>query len=419
MSLPIITNENTGWTFTFKTQVTANSDFYNDKIKKDTEFVMLIDTDSVQKFDFGFETQPRADVINIQAVNQVDVDVLRWEFENFSQQSTYSFTTYNGTIQTGLTWLEFNPKLQKVNDLGYRFFDVTIKMSPFNLNILAGYTVGGFTSVPVATIDKIFFDTEVNASISSTLAEVRFSAFGFNSATSGFTAGGYNSAFLDSIEKLTFNTDLNQALTNVLSVLSTARGNGADLNSTLAGYSCCGYALNVIDKLTFSDDICAVLGILSCLLRSYTVGINSSTYGYIMAGYVSGSEVNSIDRVTFSNDANNTIAKVLSSARDNMCGFNSTTIGYTTGGDISGVTNKIEKMVFATETCSDAVIVLSVARENGAGINSNYVGLTMGGSATSAVIDRLIFATETNAAMTAVLSTGRVNASGFQSGGIY
>ena len=84
-------------------------------------------------------------------------------------------------------------------------------------------------------------------------------------------------------------------------------------------------------------------------LRTGPSASHSSTYGYVMGGYV-GPETNIIEKVSFSTDGNSVDVGDLLATSTNGAGCSSSTYGYQVGGYTpSAYTNIIQKLSWSSE----------------------------------------------------------------------
>lgn len=282
----------------------------------------------------------------------------------------------------------------------------------------SGYTSGGNAepNIPVTTIDKFPFTSDIDATTVGDLILLNASTAGQSSTTSGYSSRSV-------IEKFPFSASF--SITEVGN-LSETRAFGAGQSSVENGYTSGGSTpiilFNVVDKFPFATDTNASdVGDLT-QGRYGAAGQSSSESGYSSGGVYSKSPAlfnTVIDKFPFSSDTNASEVGFLDTARYHSAGQSSASSGYTSGG-LAPITNIIDKFPFATDTNATDVGVLSQIRYGAAGQSSVENGYTSGGASPTPTlvrvdtVDKFPFATDTNATNVGDLTQARYLVAGQQ-----
>ena len=229
---------------------------------------------------------------------------------------------------------------------------------PFHgYGLIAGFASGGPNTS--ATIDKISFASDGDATGHGDMSEAKNRSAGQSSETHGYASGGYRAsggpARFDNIDKFAF----------------ASNTTGADVGDLSVG-------------------------------RRTPSGQSSETQGFSSGGNNSpDGEVNTIDKFTFATDGNATDVGDLTTTRTHTMGQNSVTYGYVSGGSTPNPGHdKIEKFAFASNGNATDIADLTVGRYAGAGHSSETYGFNSGGqegTPTSNIIDKFPFASDSDA----------------------
>jgi hypothetical protein len=244
---------------------------------------------------------------------------------------------------------------------------------------IRGYFGGGFTaaSAPTAEMDGIQFSNETSINPTSVLSVSRFALAGLNSSIKGYFVGGATAGTVatSEIDGIRFS---NETAINPTITLSVARYYSAGVSSESWGYCAGGDGgQGEIDSIQFQNETTFNTSATLNTYRSFIAGVNSFTRGYFGGGNTgingSGSDVNEIDGIIFSSGVAINPSATLSFARYGASGVNSTTRGYFVGGYVTGSginTSEIDGIQFSDETAINPSAALSVARRNFAGVQS-------------------------------------------------
>lgn len=172
-----------------------------------------------------------------------------------------------------------------------------------------GYAIGGSAYIYKLIQDITFpFDSGSAGSI-ATLTNDSIEGAGYNSSTYGYSSGGFNpSISISVVERLLFPFSMSSTATHVGN-LTSSKGRIGGCNSSNHGYiiggefTYAGTPITQIDRVAFPFDsgTSSSVGNLSSIVSS-TGCCNSSTHGYSLGGYDTGSNT-SVQRITFPFDS--------------------------------------------------------------------------------------------------------------------
>ena len=252
----------------------------------------------------------------------------------------------------------------------------------------------------------------------------------FQGTAFGYSAGGYATpSMINNICKFSFTADANATDVGDLSGLRS--GPSASHSSTY-GYVMGGYVgpeTNIIEKVSFSTDG-NMVDVGDLLTNSnHGVGCSSSTYGYHVGGFNGSAYTNVIQKLSWSAEGNSSDVAALLAVLGRQDNSSSTTHGYTAGGRNGNPVNTIQKFPFATDSNStDVGDLLAATKEGCGGVNSSTHGYHCQGYLTGTTmqdrIEKYTFASDANstdvgnATSVAILSTGSSSTTyGYLSGG--
>lgn len=192
---------------------------------------------------------------------------------------------------------------------------------------VSGYTSGGFPDTKV--IDKFPFASDGNAVSVGNLTNFMYGGSSHHTETYGYHGGGYwggNLTAYSNINQISFATD-GDATT--VGNLSTARYPSIGQSSSTDGYSMTN---TIRDKFPFANGGTAVdLGNLPTLRFAHGAGQSSDTDGYYVA-MKNDYTTSFIDKYPFASDTFASSVGTMTVLRYYTVGQSSTTYGYTTGG---------------------------------------------------------------------------------------
>ena len=338
-------------------------------------------------------------------------DIIFVRDKRFDDKGTFYFGRDSATWDRVLTSSEL------LEDSNYGLSTVVIGPAPPSFTgENYGYTSGGITSNPSATIDKVSFASDGNATTVGSLSQARNGPAGQSSDTHGYNAGGWAPPAYTAVDKFSFASDGNATFAFSIAAVAYAMGHSSTTDGYYSGSNQVPSQFYIM-KYPFAVETSSTnIGNLSTII-GYGAGHSDhgQGYGYVSGGYNSSfTSQNKIDSFPFASNSNSTTVGTLTRAVYNVAGQGSATHGYTSGGqDPTGTSNKVEKWPFATSTTSALAGVLTVARYDGAEQSSTVSGYTSGGNSSN-VIDKFSFAADTNATDVGDLTVARSNSAGQQ-----
>jgi len=252
----------------------------------------------------------------------------------------------------------------------------------------------------------------------------------FQGSAFGYSAGGYAQPNnINTICKFSFTADTNA--TDVGDLTGVRNAPSASHSSTY-GYVMGGYVsaeVNIIEKVSFSTDGNGV-DVGDLLTNSnHGVGCSSSTYGYHVGGFNGSAYTNVIQKLSWSAEGNSSDVADLLAVLGRQDNSSSTTHGYAAGGRNGNPVNTIQKFPFATDSNStDVGDLLAATKEGCGGVNSSTHGYHCQGYLTGTTmqnrIEKYTFASDANstdvgdATSVAIFSSGTSSTTyGYLSGG--
>lgn len=192
---------------------------------------------------------------------------------------------------------------------------------------------------------------------------------------------------------------------------------GGDFGFVVGGTNTVTY-VSIIERITmpFNGGISTVVGNNKDSNSCYGGGyFNSSTYGYMLAGFSGTAYVSNINTIQFPFDSGTTVqAGNTEPTRSCMGGCNSSIAGYGMGGMLTSTAiSFISKLVFSSNIYVQSVANLSLASEQYAACNSSIHGFVFGGNNSAggtsfySKIQRMVFSADT----TTAISTGNLSVS--------
>ena len=278
-----------------------------------------------------------------------------------------------------------------------------------------GYIMGDASGVPeINSIYRFSFPfTSVAAALVGNIVPSHGYSAGVNSSSHGFICGGRNTTtFISICQRFDFPFD--SGIATVVGNLATEKSYSTGVDeadfveifteaptpetATNFGYIAGGafyaatYMTKNIQRITFPFTS-GVANVTAELADYHTSsgGLNSTTYGYVIAGLQTSSTPNSnIEKFAFPfNSGTANVVGIIggsSSRRSNPFSFNSSAHGYLSGGFYTGTSNYSDIQRFEFPFDSGATIqvgfitsAITVNRGSGASCNSSTHGYMMGG----------------------------------------
>ena len=219
------------------------------------------------------------------------------------------------------------------------------------------------------TIDRFPFASDTNASDWGDLTDVIAYGTGCSDVDYGYTVGGRNaSIYVDVIQRFQFSSNAGASDVGDLTANRQAMTGHSDQGNSY-GFVAGGETgppwaeLNIIERFAFasssnSSDVGDLIAANSNQFRNWSIGPNSSSYGFTIGG--NPNSINNIQRFAFASSANATDWADLTTGNYGQAGSSSGTNGYAAGGAVTNTT--IEKFPFASQTNATDIGNLSVNR---------------------------------------------------------
>lgn len=271
-----------------------------------------------------------------------------------------------------------------------------------------GYVCGGSTSGDfggqISLINRISYEFDSISKSSNFLTANITSNVGVNSSQFGYLCGGYTSSWITKIEKLSFAND--SAITGNVGNISAPRVFFSGCNSSQYAYIIgsgqnYGSYLSSIERILFPIDgstgiVCGNLIINNGTWRQAT--FNSSRHGYVCCGTYSTIESKKIDRFAFPFDSGTTtnVGEVMETQfRYFSVGLNSSLFGYICGGrgTLDVTCSLIERLDMSLVAGNSIVVgyLPNSIRFRSSSNNSSKHGYICGGHSNISSIDRFLF----------------------------
>ena len=252
-----------------------------------------------------------------------------------------------------------------------------------------GFFFGGFITATldyVSTIDRLDFPFHLSTGMVRGVLTQEKSAMGScNSSTYGYIFGGWNKATgsaTNRMERISFPFDTGNSIQRGNLAASTFEPGGC--NSSTYGYIMGANTTGTnpyqeIGRFQFPFDAGgpSSVGLFDAAITTGS-GLNSSTAGYLVAIRRSASPSNVVYKLTFpwTSGTASTYAN-LANSRENGAACNSTIYGYVMGGTISGNALKtMERFEFAADTSISSRGELSSSRRANVGLDgTDFVGM--------------------------------------------
>ena len=278
-----------------------------------------------------------------------------------------------------------------------------------------GYACGAYSASDV--IDKFSYTSDGNASDVGNLTIARGISQGNSSSTYGHVSGGRGgSTYYNTIDRFPFASDTNASdwgdLTDVI-----AYGTGCsdvDYGYTVGGRNASIY-VDVIQRFQFSSNAGASdVGDLTANRQAMTGHSDQgNSYGFVAGGETGPpwAELNIIERFAFASSSNSSDVGDLIAANSNQfrnwsIGPNSSSYGFTIGGNPNSI-NNIQRFAFASSANATDWADLTTGNYGQAGSSSGTNGYAAGGAVTNTTIEKFPFASQTNATDIGNLSVNR------------
>ena len=278
-----------------------------------------------------------------------------------------------------------------------------------------GYACGAYSASDV--IDKFSYTSDGNASDVGNLTIARGISQGNSSSTYGHVSGGRGgSTYYNTIDRFPFASDTNASdwgdLTDVI-----AYGTGCsdvDYGYTVGGRNASIY-VDVIQRFQFSSNAGASdVGDLTANRQAMTGHSDQgNSYGFVAGGETGPpwAELNIIERFAFASSSNSSDVGDLIAANSNQfrnwsIGPNSSSYGFTIGGNPNSI-NNIQRFAFASSANATDWADLTTGNYGQAGSSSGTNGYAAGGANTNTTIEKFPFASQTNATDIGNLSVNR------------
>lgn len=269
-----------------------------------------------------------------------------------------------------------------------------------------GYVCGGSTSGDIggqiSLINRISYEFETVSQSTNSLSTNTTSVVGCNSSLYGYLCGGYTTSWTTKIDKLSFAN--NSTITTSVGNISTTRLYHSGCNSSQYAYIIgsgqnYGNYLSSIERVLFPIEgatgvVCGNLIINNGTWRQAT--FNSSRHGYVCGGTYYYNEPKKIDRFAFPFDSGTTVTVgEVVVIRSSSIGVNSSLFGYVCGGACDGygtACSYVERIDMSLTTGNSVVVgYLSNSKQVSSSNNSSKHGYICGGYTTLSVIDRFLF----------------------------
>ena len=279
-----------------------------------------------------------------------------------------------------------------------------------------GYACGAYAASDV--IDKFSYTSDGNATDVGNLTIARGISQGNSSSTYGHVSGGRAGSYYNTIDRFSFASDGNASgWGNLTDLEEVGYGTGCsdiDYGYTVGGKNASIYK-NIIQRFQFSSNAGASdVGDLTANRQAMTGHSDQgNSYGFVAGGETGPpwAELNIIERFAFASSSNSSDVGDLIAANSNQfrnwsIGPNSSSYGFTIGGNPNSI-NNIQRYAFASSANATDWADLSTGNYGQAGSSSETNGYAAGGAVTNTTIEKFPFASQTNATDIGNLSVNR------------